>query len=256
MPLHPTSRALAAAFVLCAAASSSSAQSITVDATSVVRVVDDKVFGINTPFWDGTFTNAQSGSYLTQMDTRFMRFGGGSASDNYNWQTNQDVSGTTWPFNVDQFEAVAQAHHAQAIITTNYGTGTAAEAAAYLQYTNVTHSYGFKYWEIGNECYGTWEADTTANPHDAYTYATRAVAYIQAMRAVDPTAKIGAVIPLGEDSYSNGYSAHPATNPRTSVAHNGWGLSSRSASTPISSSTTATSRMPARRTTRFCCRTR
>ena len=25
---------------------------------------------------------------------------------------------------------------------------------------------GFKYWEIGNECYGTWETDSNAVPHD------------------------------------------------------------------------------------------
>ena len=36
---------------------------------------------------------------------------------------------------------------------------------------------GFKYWEIGNECYGTWETDSNAVPHDPYTYATRARDY-------------------------------------------------------------------------------
>src|ERR1017187_9411439 len=45
----------------------------------------------------------------------------------------------------------------------------------------------FTYWEIGNECYGTWETDTNANAHDAYTYALRAKSYLQQMRAVDPT---------------------------------------------------------------------
>ena len=34
-----------------------------------------------------------------------------------------------------------------------------------------TAPLGFKYWEIGNECYGTWETDSNAVPNDPYTYA-------------------------------------------------------------------------------------
>ncbi len=85
-----------------------------------------------------------------------------------------------------------------------------------------TAPLGFKYWEVGNENYGTWETDTNANPHDPYTYAVRAVGYITQMKAVDPTIKIGVPVVTGEDNNANGYSAHPALNPRTSVSHNGW----------------------------------
>lgn len=81
---------------------------------------------------------------------------------------------------------------------------------------------GYAYWEIGNECYGTWETDTNANAHDAYTYALRARSYIQQMKAVDPTIKIGVVVTPGEDSSANGYTGHPAANPRTGQTHNGW----------------------------------
>ncbi|HVU34851.1 MAG TPA: hypothetical protein VHE61_15565 [Opitutaceae bacterium] len=80
---------------------------------------------------------------------------------------------------------------------------------------------GIKYWEIGNECYGTWETDQQAVPHDPYTYANRAKTYIAKMKAVDPTIKIGAVAVTGEDSDANNTN-HPATNPRTGVVHNGW----------------------------------
>src|ERR1039458_174906 len=57
---------------------------------------------------------------------------------------------------------------------------------------------GFKYWEIGNECYGTWETDNNAVPHDPYTYATRARDYLNLMKAVDNTIKIGVVVTPGE----------------------------------------------------------
>lgn len=82
--------------------------------------------------------------------------------------------------------------------------------------------YGFKYWEIGNECYGTWETDEQAIKHDAYTYATRAKDYIAKMKAVDPTIKVGVVVVPSETDYANGNTSHPATNPRTGTAYNGW----------------------------------
>jgi hypothetical protein len=80
---------------------------------------------------------------------------------------------------------------------------------------------GVKYWEIGNECYGSWENDEQSVPHDPYTYAVRAKAYIAKMKAVDPTIKVGVVVVMGEDAYANNTS-HPATNPRTGAVHNGW----------------------------------
>ena len=73
---------------------------------------------------------------------------------------------------------------------------------------------GFKYWEIGNECYGTWETDSNAVPHDPFTYARRARDYINLMKAVDSTIKIGVVVAPGESTYSNNAN-HYAINPRT-----------------------------------------
>ncbi len=84
-----------------------------------------------------------------------------------------------------------------------------------------TAPLGYKYWEIGNECYGGWETDSNIVAHDPYTYALRATNYIALMKAVDPTIKIGAVSTPGEDSSVNNTS-HPAFNPREGVSHNGW----------------------------------
>ena len=80
---------------------------------------------------------------------------------------------------------------------------------------------GFKYWEIGNEEYGSWETDSNIVAHDPYTYAVRASSYISLMKAVDPTIKIGVVVTPGEDSYANNTS-HPAYNSREGTYHNGW----------------------------------
>jgi hypothetical protein len=84
-----------------------------------------------------------------------------------------------------------------------------------------TAPLGFKYWEIGNEIYGSWETDSNTLPHDPYTYALRARDYISLMKAVDPTVKIGVVVTPGEDSYAN-YTNHPVVNPRTGLTHYGW----------------------------------
>jgi len=80
---------------------------------------------------------------------------------------------------------------------------------------------GFKYWEIGNEVYGSWETDSNSVPHDPYTYALRARDYITLIKAIDPTVKIGVVVTPGEDSYANNTS-HSVVNPRTGVTHYGW----------------------------------
>ena len=84
-----------------------------------------------------------------------------------------------------------------------------------------TTPLGFKYWEIGNECYGSWETDSNTVAHDPYTYAVRATNYIALMKAVDPTIKIGVVSTPGEDTYVNNTS-HSAYNSRTATYHNGW----------------------------------
>src|SRR5262249_25635035 len=126
-----------------------------------------------------------------------------------------------WATGFDQFANIAVPQGSQAFITANYGSGTPQEAADWVRYSNVTKGYGFKYWEIGNECYGSWEDDLNTPAHDPDTYAVRAKDYITQMKAVDPTIKVGVVVVTGEDSFANNTS-HPATNPRTGQVHNGW----------------------------------
>jgi hypothetical protein len=180
------------------------------------------LFGLNAAVWDNQFNTATTVSLLSANRTRVLRFPGGSLSDEYHWQTNTTLNNTwTWATDFDAFANVALMLNAQAIITANYGTGTPQEAAEWVRYANVTRGLGFKYWEIGNECFGSWETDRRGRPHDAYSYAVAARDYINAMKAVDPTIKVGVVVVTGENAYAN-YTDHPATNPRTGQTHNGW----------------------------------
>lgn len=195
---------------------------LAVDATAVVRVVDARQFGVNAAIWDGLFDTATTDSLLTEMDNQALRFPGGSLSDDYHWASNT-TGGNTWPWatSFDSFARVATTTHAQAFVTVNYGSGTPTEAADWVHDSNITKNYGFKYWEVGNENYGSWETDDNARPHDPVTYATRFKDYFNRMKAVDPTIKVGAVVITGEDSYAN-YTDHPVINPRTGQTHNGW----------------------------------
>ncbi len=223
---------LASALAFC---SEALAANLSVDATQTVRTVDERVFGVNMVIWDQAGSSAQTLSLLQAAGFRTLRFPGGSLSDTYVWS--QDRSYNTdptspnygqlntwaWFLTWAQFANVVTglSPRPQVFITVNYGSGTPQLAANWVTDANVSRGLGLKYWEIGNECYGSWEYDTHAVPHDPFTYAMAARDYIQQMKAVDPTIKVGVVGTTGEDSYANNTS-HPATNPRTGVTHNGW----------------------------------
>jgi hypothetical protein len=190
---------------------------LTVSAAQALRTADARWFGINTATWDGNLDTAQTVSLLKEMGTMAMRFPGGSTADTYHWSSSS----------VNHFAHVATNIGAQAINTVNYGSGTSAEAAGWVGFCNVTNRYGFRYWEIGNECYGSWETDYNTNSpyyaHDAWSYATRAADYLQQMKGADPTIKIGVVVTPGETAYSNAFAyLHPAYNPRTGKTVYGW----------------------------------
>ena len=195
---------------------------VTATAADVLRVVDARHFGVNTAVWDSILDTSATTNLLTEMGAGALRFPGGSLSDDYHWATNTTDSNTwQWATSFDMFAQVATTVGDQAFVTANYGSGTPAEAASWVQESNVTNDYGFKYWEIGNECYGSWETDNNTVPHDPYTYAQRFQQYYIQMKAVDPTIKVGAVAVPGEDSYANNTN-HPVVNPRTGQTHNGW----------------------------------
>ena len=184
-----------------------------VDAAHGLRTADDRFFGINTATWDGqlaapaTPTMPAASAFLGSdeaagADYRALRFPGGSTADDFHWQA--PATGTSF----DQFAGVAQGLHAQVVLTANYGTGTAQEAADWVAYANKTRGYGFRYWEIGNEEYGTWETDTHGpapghpddKPHDPATYARYAADYMNKMHAADPGIRVGIDCDYGDGS--------------------------------------------------------
>ena len=196
---------------------------INVNASQTLRAADARWFGLNTAIWDGNFDTTYTANALSELGTQILRFPGGSASDEYHWATGKSGTNTwAWATSFKNFVHIATNAGVQAMITVNYGSGTPPEAAAWVRQANVTNHFNFKYWEIGNECHGTWETDTNVFPHDGYTYAVRAAQYFAQMKAADASIKIGVPVVTGEDSSANGYTSHPIYNARTGSTHNGW----------------------------------
>jgi len=197
---------------------------LTVNAAQPVRTVDPRHFGVNTAMSDSVFDTDTTKTLLTDMGNQALRFPGGLGADIYLWSSNTSPgSSVPWMTSFDMFADVATNTHAQVFITVNYGSSTADDAAAWVAYSK-THGYGFKYWEVGNENYGSWETDNypSANgPNDPVVYATRFQTYFNQMKAQDPTIKVGVPVIVGEDSY-NLYAPNAVTNPRTGQSHYGW----------------------------------
>ena len=185
-----------------AAAATGSMVNVTVNAAEGLGTIPSTAYGLNTAVWDSQMNTTQTQGLLKAAGVDMLRYPGGSYGDAYNWQNNTVEGGYVAPgTDFDQFMGTAQAIGAQPILIANYGTGTPQEAAAWVQYANVTKGYGVKYWEIGNEQYGdgiygaNWEANNYSDKSPAQ-YATELLQFASAMKAVDPSIKIGAVLTL------------------------------------------------------------
>lgn len=193
--------ATAGGFLLAQGAKASNTIAIDVNTTRNLGTVSNFANGLNTATFDGHLNDSASTSAIAAAGITALRYPGGSTADAYRWATNTTVDGLGYanPSNgFDDFMGIAQKTGASPIITVNYGSGTAAEAAAWVKYANVTKHYGIKYWELGNEIpgdgtYGSqWEHEE--KPKGATTYANNIADYITQMKAVDPSIKVGAVI--------------------------------------------------------------
>jgi hypothetical protein len=173
---------------------------VTVDLRAGLGTVPSTGLGVNDAIWDAELGTDSTTGLLRDAGVQTIRYPGGSYADIYHWQDHTAPGGYVAPnTDFDTFMASVRRARAEPIIIANYGTGTAAEAAGWVEYANRTRDYRVKYWEIGNENYGNghygaaWEADN--HPDKSPTaYANGVVEYAAAMKAVDPSIKIGAVL--------------------------------------------------------------
>jgi hypothetical protein len=229
------------------------------------HVLSPLALGLNTAPWDYVYAaDVSAGGGLDTIQPLLkaagiglLRYGGGSYADYYDWQTNTDIQTCIWgnpygsftgapspydttaPFTgascdstdslpFDQFSSQAKAIGAGSFVTVDYGSGTPAEAAAWVGHSLSTSGDSVALWEVGNENYGCWEVDNWLaqppenfqgyKPNDytnvngvtenatcpqvtqgdaqgtqtlATSYAVNARPFMAAMKQADPSAQIG-----------------------------------------------------------------
>lgn len=169
---------------------------VTVDANDIITKIPKSIFGQNANSWMGQIVTEPSlANNINNLHSGVIRFPGGSISDMYFWnQTSappSDVPSTlvdangnsisnpyywygknaqSWTISIDNYYNLLQQTGNNGMITVNYGYaryGTSANPvaqAAHLAADWVRYDNGrTKYWEIGNETNGTWEAGYRIN---------------------------------------------------------------------------------------------
>jgi hypothetical protein len=143
---------------------------LTVNPQTVIRTIDSRMYGMNITIWDALLSGAPTGTLLAAMQTGALRFPGGSASDEYNWQTDRSVTTPSfqWVNNAATFAGVTEAQGAQGIVTVNYGSGTPQQAAAWVAYyngsTSGTASLGVDTSGTNWKTVGYWACRCRARP--------------------------------------------------------------------------------------------
>ncbi|MDX9847931.1 MAG: alpha-L-arabinofuranosidase [Tenuifilaceae bacterium] len=185
---------------------------LTVDASKIITKIPRSILGHNAVWWMGPVAGLSS--FITpiqNLQPHILRFPGGSSSDVYFWNKTHGVipddvperitnangekeapgymygmSSYNWVCSLDNYYSMLTETGNQGILTVNYGYaryGTSANpvaAAAHLAAEWVRYDNGrTKYWEVGNENFGSWEwgyrIDKSANQDNQPEFITGAL---------------------------------------------------------------------------------
>lgn len=169
---------------------------VTVDRSNVITKIPRSFAANNSNIWMGQMvTEPDLLNHITEIHPHIIRFPGGSISDVFFWNAQPNTppadapaqlvqaNGTSspagfwygkntagWTFSVDNYYSMLQTTGNKGMITINYGyarygTGpNPVASAAHLAAEWVRYDNGrTKYWEIGNENFGDWEAGYRIN---------------------------------------------------------------------------------------------
>src|SRR6202451_3092182 len=148
------------------------------------------------------------------LNIPLLRWPGGNFSSGYNWKDGigpKDSRPRRWDtawqaeesnrFGTDEFMQYCRKLGSEPYITVNMGTGTMQDAADWVEYCNGTMNtawanlrrknghpepYNVKYWGLGNEIYGVWQAGHKSVDE----YGPLALEFAKMMRWVDPSIKL------------------------------------------------------------------
>jgi len=182
--------------------------------STIARGVNSK-YGINVNAGVDHDVNRAEGAQslavaIGETGSKYLRYPGGEKSNYFVWTEdpmNPDPTTNYWgavyadialtTLNFDEFMALceqtgAEAHVNVAVNIWDTVTFTKTLAAEWVRYANLTKSYGVKYWEIGNELWHPDKDNEWAQlSFDLNSMAELVIEYSNAMKAIDPTIKIG-----------------------------------------------------------------
>jgi alpha-N-arabinofuranosidase len=203
---------------------------ISIDPARTLGTIDPKVFGgfvehLGRCIYGGLYDEGSPLSdergfrkdvlaLLRELRLGTLRWPGGNFVSNYHWtdgigQKNERPRrpelawGGEEPntFGTDEFLAYCAELGTSPYLCLNMGTGTLAEALAWVEYCNSARNtdwaskrrangrdapYDVRYWALGNEMYGDWQVGVMT----AEEYVREATRWARAIRVLDPRAKL------------------------------------------------------------------
>jgi hypothetical protein len=171
---------------------------VTIAADEVITRVPKYVYGNNANVYMTQMTDPTLRNHIKELSPNVIRFPGGNLSSVYFWNAEKNIppadappklvdsngaqqdpgywygkNNDAWTMSVDSYYAMLHATNSTGIITINYGYARYSTAtdpvasAAHLAAEWVRYDNGrTKFWEIGNESNGTWQAGHRINTAD------------------------------------------------------------------------------------------
>ncbi len=191
---------------------------VTIDATRVLRPVSPLLFGMHIEWVengnglleaDRPALRSEVLELLRPLRVPVFRFPGGIHADYYDWTQGAGDSGRRGSsrnafngqsvehrFGTPELLALLEETGAEAVLTANYGSGSAEQASAWAKHLKSLGARA-RLWEVGNEIYLSGPRASGPNGKAIYRrpeeYAKDFPRYRSALRAVFPDALVGAI---------------------------------------------------------------
>lgn len=187
------------------------AATIDVNAGSIVNTIPDTLYGCNLASWAGNEdgNDLLKNEFMKSTGRKYYRWPGGSWGDAYIWDE-MEAGGNEWVVSYEESLNFLDKIGGTMQPIVNVGgewngeshttEETLAKAVAWVKDMNIDRKLGVKYWEIGNEIHGSWEAGYIPSGKE---YAKRYADYYRSMKNVDPAIKLGLVSVPSEDGWNN-----------------------------------------------------
>jgi hypothetical protein len=130
---------------------------VTVNAAQVVRPVSNQVLGVNVAWWDSALNTTQTQQMVQNAGLTMFRLPGGSSSDDWHFNAAPTYNGEGTAASMASFIASVGG---QALVTLDYGSGSAQEGAAFLAYLDapVGNTTAIGTGNEWNDSTSTWQS--------------------------------------------------------------------------------------------------